>query len=582
MRKLIFITLWTFLLFSCSQEEKIEEKTVEKQDFFVEVKNIDTFSKKHFLEKTWRLSSTQDIKLSSKVSWKVKQINVRHWDVIKTWDILAVVDDDVVNYSLSLDKAKNALDKASLNYQNTQNQLNKQISDLKINLSNLEIDNSNSSSSLELDKIENSIKKLAIDYDNLKISNLKTISGFNTSLSNTYSSLINLTDNVIEFSDKILWITDKFDEENDSFEDYLWVKDLAQKRETKNSLIALIDYRKKISNSFDEEIWFEKNILIIQKTYSQIDDLLVKMNNLLDNSVESVTVFPETTIDWYKTNIDTYQTTSSWNNSSFVALQNSINSFLDTYKNSEDSLLKQIELLESDKKIYIKSLDTKLEIDESSLDQAIKNKELTLKQLNTVIIDARLAYKEILENIEKFTIKSPINWIVWDVFIDLWQDVNVWTQLFSLVNNKNNEVLVSFNKKELGFISLWNDALVNIDWLSFSWSIYSISNVADSNFKYVSHVVFENDIDKIWELVKIKIPFETQKQFLPVNILKVVSPWKARINILENWEIKEKTISIWDTFWDMIEISEKIDQNLEIIVNDVSNFDKNKFNLKIK
>jgi hypothetical protein len=74
------------------------------------------------------------------------------------------------------------LNKAKLNYENTQNQLNKQISDIKINLDNLKLDETNSKSSLELEKIDNSIKKIAIDYDNLKISNLQTISGFSSSL----------------------------------------------------------------------------------------------------------------------------------------------------------------------------------------------------------------------------------------------------------------------------------------------------------------------------------------------------------------------------------------------------------------
>jgi hypothetical protein len=52
--------------------------------------------------------------------------------------------------------------------------------------------------------------------------------------------------------------------------------------------------------------------------------------------------------------VNTYQATYNINNGSFITLQNIINSFLDTYRNTQESLLKQIELLENDKKIYVK------------------------------------------------------------------------------------------------------------------------------------------------------------------------------------------------------------------------------------
>jgi hypothetical protein len=63
---------------------------------------------------------------------------------------------------------------------------------------------------------------------------------------------------------------------------------------------------------------------------------------------------------------------------------------LETYENSEESLLKQIELLEQDKRIFIKSLDYKIDVTNATLDEALINKDLTLKNLDIVITDARI------------------------------------------------------------------------------------------------------------------------------------------------------------------------------------------------
>jgi len=114
------------------------------------------------------------------------------------------LEDNIANYTFALEMAQNALGKVKINYETTENQLNKAVSDLKINLSNLKIDEYNSSSSLELEKIDNTAKKMTIDYENLKISNIQTIEGFKNSLSKDLISFNIFIDNIILFSDNIL------------------------------------------------------------------------------------------------------------------------------------------------------------------------------------------------------------------------------------------------------------------------------------------------------------------------------------------------------------------------------------------
>jgi len=584
MKKILYLLLLSLFLFSCSNE-KIETDVV-KKDFFIEIKKIDEFWKDLVFNKTWKVSSSQDIKLTSQVAWRVSKIFVKEWDQVLSWTIIARMEDNIANYGLALERAQNGLDKASINYESTENKLNKWISDLNINLGNLKIDEYNSKSSLELEKIDNSIKKMTIDYENLKIANIQTIEWFKNSLDKDLITFITFTDNIIDFSDKILWITTENKDKNNKFESYLWAKDSRQKAETEEILRDLINYRKieinKINYDFEWNYWFSENLLIIETWYSIISDLLTNLDDTLDNSIPSIWSLSESTISWYKMSISNYWLSFNWNNAWFVWIKNSINTFLETYKNTEISLLKQIELLSADKDIYIKWLDTRLEIDESTLDEAISNKQLTLRQLDSVMKDARIWYKQALNNYNKLTIKAPISWIIWTIFTDVWQEVWPGTPLFNISNNLSSEITISFSKDELAYINVWSLIKVNYEWKSYTGSINSISNIADSNLKYISRVSLNSNINFLWNIVNVIVPFTVEKKLIPINIIKINNSWKWVVSILKEWKIVKKIFNIWKIYWDKVEILDEIDPSLLFIITNVSNFDKNKFILKLK
>lgn len=585
MKKVIILTLLSLVLVSCWTEID-DNSEVLKNDFLIETKTIAEFENDIFIEKSWKISSSQDIDLSSQASWRVNSILVKEWDIVYKWQTIAKLEDNISNYWLALQRAQNSLDKAKINYETTERQLNKQISDLKINLENLKIDEESSKSSLELEKIENSIKKLAIDYDNLKISNSQSVSSFKVSLSKDLINFTTYIDDVIDFSDRILWVTDKNEDKNDLFEDYLGADDYLQKKETVKKFNELLDYRNnelvKVSFDFDWDTWFASNMNIISNWYLKIWNLLTSLDLTFDNSISSIWSLSDSDIASYKWNISSFWVSYNTYNWSFISLKNSINSFLDTFRNSEESLLKQIELLESDRKIYVKWLDVQLEIDESTLEEAIANKNLSLRQLDTVIKDAEIAYREALKNLDKLSIESPINWIVWEIFVDEWQEVSPWTTMFNISNNSSNEITISFSKDELEYVNVWDNALLEIDNKVYTWSIYSISSVADSNLKYISRISFQDGLNIIWDIVKVKIPLVVDKNLLPINILRVNNDWKWVLNILENWELSKIEVELWESFYDKIEIISEINPDLEIITSNLENFDKEKFNLKIK
>jgi len=584
MKKILIIITFSLFLVSCW--EKIIEEEVIKQDFFVETQSVADFWDTLFLNKTWKLMSSQEINLSSQASGRISNIYIKEWEYVKAWDVIARLSDSVANYWFALERAKNTLNKANISYDTSESSLNKKISDIEIGLSNLKIDENNSRSSLELEKIDNSIKKLALDYDNLKIANSQSIKWFKNSMWKDLSSFISYIDDVIDFSDRILGVTPKHNDKNDSFEDYLWVENSSQLKASENLLLDLINYRANTLTSvnFDFE-WsslFDSNISTISDGYSRINTFLKSLDSTFDNSIPSLGSLSEADISWYKGGINWYQSTYNINNAWFISLKNWINSFLDTFRNTEESLLKQIELLESDKKIYVKWLDINLELDQSTLNEAISNKDLTLRQLSATITDANIWYKQALDNYNKLIIRSPINWTVWLILWDVWQEVWPWTVLFNISNNANNEISVAFSKDELDLINSWDTALISFNNEVFTWSIYSISSVADTNLKYSSKISFPEWANIIWDIVNVSIAFSTWKNILPVNIIKIDNSWKWKVNIFSWGVIEQKEIELWNIYNDKIEVLTKLDNELKIITNYVDNFDEEKFILKIK
>jgi len=585
MKKIITLIMFTLLLTSCWWEEVIEE--VVKKDFTIETKFYSEFTNETELKKTWKVNSTQDLNISSQATWRVKSIYVKQWEKVVAGQTLAVLEDNIANYWISLNRAKNALDRAKINYETTENQLNKTINDISIWVKNLRIDENNSSSSLEIEKINNSLRKIDIDFDNLQVSNIQTVNWFYISLEKDYWVFDNFLADVIDFVDKQFWYTNLNEDANDWFEDYFWAKNREQKNLTESLLVDLINYKNidllnlKVINTWNIED-LDTYINKITTWYNKIDILLSELEKTFDNSITSVWSLSSSDILTKKATINWYQSTLNMNNWAFVWLKNGINSFTDTFERSEASLLKQIELLEADKRIYIKWLDVKLEIDESTLNEAFKNKELTLKSLKNIINDAQIGYNQAYKEYQKLTIKSPINWVIWNVWIDVGQEISNAYKTFTISNTSNNEINISFNKNELEFVKENQEVIIKFDWVIHNAKIFSISKTPDANLKYNAKVILNDWINITWNIVSIQIPVKTGRVLLPINILKINNSWIATINILENWEIQQLDFKVGSIYWDKIQVLDELDINTQIIMSYVDNFDKEKFILKVK
>jgi len=637
-KKVLILLTLTTLLFSCGEEKKVGDK-VEKQDFFVETKKINSFSWTYEIKKTWKIQSSQDIVLSSKASWRIKDINVSFWDKVHIWKSLISMSDNVANYWLNLEKTNLSVESSRLNYESTKINLDKAVNDNKINLEKLEKDyeilkktleqNTKSSeinleqsktsswltttSSIQIEKLNNTIQKSEFDLENLKKSNLEQITSYETTSKNDFLNLKNLFTEIIDFSDKMLWVTKLNKDKNDSFEDYLWVKNSISKKQTEKELLELIKFRKEKFDNL-ENIDFEINnlesvFILWEEGYPKVISFLDNLEKVLDYSIENI-YFSQTTIDTYKTKINWYKSSLALKYNWFLTFKSNVEKFLNTYKDSEKSSLKQIELLKKDLELTKQNLkisweNAKINYNKTilsnqnslnameiaiknaklNLENSIKNREVTLKQLTNQIQLSKntknIAYKEY----SKLFIKSPISGVISDILIDKWEDVNSGTPLIKISSLWENEIEISLSFKEIKLVNIWDKVNINYLWEKLEWSISSISPVADKNLNYKIRIVVDSKINISWNIAPVTIPIKLDKNLIPLKNIKVKSDKVWEINILSDNKIKKVLISFWEFYWESVEITWCIDlekeecNNSKIITNDISKFDENKFNI---
>lgn len=635
MKKYILLTLCFFLLASCGEEESVTQE--DKKDFIVEVQSFSWFTNTTYLDKSGKIDSSQNISLTAQASGRVERISVKQWDPVVKWQVLAVLEDSIANYALSLQQATNALDRAKINYDSNKINLDKSVFDaqqnvdkLTKNLEALKLDNqetikqaqtdlentnieiSDSKGALDVQKLQNTIEKNKLDYENKIISDNETLEWFYSNVKKEYNSMVIFLWDVIEFWDTLYGVTALNRDENDEIDQFLGAKNVSQKNDAKNLLKEVIAYNNDIFSQIDiESVDTQEELLnVLEKlnsAYNKSKKLLNEIEKTLNFSISSVNSLSDMDIANYNASVNGYQATLQWNYTGYLSFDNSVKSFLRTYVNAQQSLLQSIELLEKDleilKKSYsvnsqlaevnlnktiinttdaISNLEIQLAGAKNSLENAKKSRDVTLRSLQNAINEANIGYQTSLKEYNKLTITSPINGTVSKVDIDLGQELSTGTNVFTLVNNSENQVDISFTKQELEYIDMSQNVFVEYDSQSYTWSIESVSQTADVNLKYPATISIDENVNLIWNIVNVDIPVKVKNPLLPINIVKVLDAGKWQINILnqEN-KIEAKVVSTGNIYGNYIEILEELPQDLQVITNYVDNYTPEKFNLKI-
>lgn len=623
--KKIFLSLFLVtLLVSCSWDsmEDVWNNTSEKQDFFIETKKLSDFLWSFQIKKSWKINPTQDITISSNANWRVWNIFVKEWDRVYVWSNLISMQDTVANYALNLDKARLSVESVEINYEQTKINLDKAVADTKLNLEKLQkdyeilqktieeniasakinLDNSITNSNSSLFWTNSWASKAELDYNNLIKSNQEQIRSFETSVHKDYLNLKNLFSDIINFSDRLLWVTELNKNQNDSFENYLWAKNTALKNELENELLKLISFKKEKFDSIESN-WFDIDKLdyilwVWEEGYKLTILFLDKLEDLFDYSVES-TELTSSDISTYKITVNTYQTTLQWNYSAFLTFKASVDSFLSTYKNTEDALKKQLDINEENAQItynkvlldsqnQLNSMESAIKNAQINYDNSIKTRDITLQNLENQISIAKNTRSLAQNEYSKLSITSPIVWVVSDIMVDKWQEVNIWMPLIKISSLGDSEINIAVWYNQLDYFKVWKKVIVKYLWNNLEWIISSVSPNADNNLNYKVQILVKSDVKLAWNIVDVYLDVELWKTLLPLWIIKIKSDGLAQINTLSWTILSTQNIYFWEFYWDKIEIkwcvglSAEDCNNLDIVINDMSNFDEEKFKLIIK
>lgn len=568
---LILFLLWLLILSWCSKTS-IEET---KKDFLISTQYVSDFSGGSVISKPWKIVWSQEITVTAQANGRVGSIPSKEWDNVKTWQPVVKLNDDIAQYGLQLERAKNGFDRASLTYQQSKITLDKLVSDTEIWL--LQAENTYNVSQ---QSVEQSMKKARFDLDNSSIST----DSLKLQLPVEKNNILNILSSILHQSDTILGVTDKYKNYNDSYEIYLWAKDTAQKSQTESELLSLYQTKNQISNlpfqiSTSEDI--DSQSLVLEKAYIDASKFLDDMRDMLINTVSS-TVLTQPTIDGYKASIDWQKTSLQIANSAFVGYRKQVQSSLssgsveigktnaqiwyDTVRISSENTLFSTELALKNAKI--------------NNDTAIKSREAQLSLLENAMVDAQISYQNAQISYAKLSVRSPIDGTIGSIFVDKWQEVWMWTPLFTVVSSDEQLVEVFVTSDENRYLKFDQDVLVKYNEETIKWKIKSISSVADKSMLYKVIVQLEKPVSLFGEVVTVILPINISNILLPINSVNVLGESSGFIYILQKNQPLKYNVTIWKTQGDSIEILSPLSPAMEIITSDISNYDKDKFRFK--
>lgn len=443
----IFIILWIIITFIWNYFYQNFFLAKNSTNISQNISSVSSWSIIKSIDTNWSTTLANEQSLSFNQTWKVKNVYFKEWDSIKSWDVIARLDD--TDWQNNVKQAKINLEnsKISLNslYEDVdaskilQSQNSIEITQKSIDVAKKELENMYNNKSITINDLSNNLNNLNKELNNLNDSlsqaqsdldltqksnenslNITKENQINTinQIQNDFLNNLTQISQIIEKQDIMLGVTDTNKKLNDEYEIFLWAKNMWNKNESITKLSTLISefdvFQNKIKNLDNSTLTIDDNIKIIQEFIKFYDSLI----NFLDLSYQTVIDSVETTqltnsmIENFKTNINNYKNTSiskiSNLNSSINSLKTLSNTNLiddnyqSSYKQKQQSIetiklnieKKKQEILSTAKNIDIKSKEIELNIETKI--NSISNLEKTL-EINKKSYDELLVWPKSLE-----------------------------------------------------------------------------------------------------------------------------------------------------------------------------------------
>ena len=533
----------------------------------------------------WYIQWDKMVNLAPKVWGRITDIYVKQWDVVKKGDLLLKLDSNEAKVWYTA--ARSIVDTLISMKNDTRNMFDQQIKSMNSKVEQVKLWKQWLSDGLldtveitnaQLETAKTAEETAKANLDHMKnVLDTKELHIYDNSKDAIVSSVI-LDINIINFIDALLWRTTKYEDENDSFEDYLWVKNAQKLKDTESlfdeTLLEFNDYKKFYDDYID---WKKPEVKDIidwlqkwEKLAEKLKTLLSYTYDVLDDSIANIEL-TQATINNYKNQISTF-----WNNveASLITVsweyflwlkwsRQSISDFNNAYEMQMDLLNKQYELAKNTHIQYIamskwkvnevktKSNVSKMQLDEilAWLESLKKQKNSKLREIDAKINEAKWSQNSAWVMINNWKIISPVDWIITKKMSEVWQVVWWGMPLLSISNTDKLVVNINIWEKQSRNISIWTEVLLEIEWINnqITWYISNINLSKDMITKKVwVEVSLNNELENIniWSFVKVVFNNKTENNILISNnaiISQFMIPW---VYVIDDNKVIFKNIKI--------------------------------------
>lgn len=553
----------------------------EKQDFFIETTSFDNLNQQIFISKPGKVAGSQDIVVSSQVAGRIKSIEHKDGDVVSGEQLIIAVADTIANYGLQVQRAKSAVSRAALQSQQTKVSLDKSLTDVSLALdlakNNYTVTQQTATQSLKqaelgLSSAESQIQNLKLQFPIEK------------------NNLLNLMDTVLHQIDTYLWVTTKYKHYNDDYEIYLSAKSTFYKTNTEQLLSSLYTLRSEIADipwEISDIQTISSYVETLEKWYDKTKQVLDGMRDVLINSVASVN-FSQATIDGHKATVDGLISSLQWSKTAFVGYRKQITLSLTQWSqwSITDLSKEQAQVaydttrINTDNALF--STQAGIKSAETNYDSLLKNKNLQIGMANNAVYEASLSYQDALSRFNNLQVKAPIPGVIWNILVDVGQEVAPWTPLFTLSNNNQQTIEVYVTAEERWYLSREAFAKISYGGMEFTGSILSVASIAEQNTLYKVVVWFDDSVPLLWGIASVELPIALPFSVLPVNVITPVNENKWFVWVYTSGWLQKQTVILWRVRDTYVEIFSWLSGWFDIVTNDVSYFDPSKFSLKIK
>ena len=605
-----------------------------KTEFIIRTQTLSKADLQWVITKSAKVQGTSEVTLTSQVSGRIKSVATTLWATVTPWAILITIDDIQWSTSFAVDKAQTAAriardsyetqrltlqkqiadaniayQRSKTSYETTQADIDKQLDKARRDLASTTISATWSVTNLQIEKLQKDLEKAQFDYDTKVKADNQTRENLTLSTKTIHADMTSLLSDVLDQSDRILGVTTLHEHSNDTFDIYLGARDIYSKNDAVLSFYALNSLKTNLASLSPDGITtgnVEDYLTSYKPIIDGINTMLADMKILLLQSVPSADRFPQSQIDALNTVFNGLQSRSSALFTSINTQLNTSRTFFATYRENQESLQRNVDLLRDQIAITTKQLEdtsytTQLWFDRTKIaadsqltnadlalqtsklarDLAVRTEDATLSLYQSNRRQAEIAAQEALFNRDKFVIQSPLDATVADVLVDIGQDISPGTPLVKLVSRSQQiELLITASERD--GVEVGQTVTVTNSDILHQWMISSLSTVADKWGNYKMIVALPENAFTIGSFVDVVIPLQWGNVVLPLNTIDIVDVQRWQINLRDGKEIIRKTIDLGQFFGDMVEVTSSIPLTEQLILSDIAQYDPETMTLVVE